>query len=197
MIAQPIANLMRELKRLPGIGEKTALRLALHILSSPGDQARGLARALTEAVEKIRPCSVCFQHTETDPCEICRSGRRDHSLVCVVEDQASLMAIENTGNFFGVYHVLGGRLSPINGIGPDDLKIAGLVARASGETVKEVVLATSPNVDGEATALYIKRALEPTGARVTRIARGVPMGGDLEFIDSMTLGRAMEGRSPF
>lgn len=197
MIAQPIANLMRELKRLPGIGEKTALRLALHILASPGDLPKGLARALNDAVEKIRPCSVCFQYTETDPCEICGSAKRDRTLVCVVEDQASLMAIENTRNFFGVYHVLQGRLSPLNGIGPDDLRMAELLGRVSNGGIKEVLLATSPNVDGEATALYVKRLLEPSGVGVTRIARGVPMGGDIEFIDSMTLGRAIEGRAPF
>lgn len=197
MIAEPIANLMREFKRLPGVGEKTALRLALHVLGSPREHALGLAKALKDAVEKIRPCSVCFQYTERDPCEICLSAKRDASLVCVVEDQASLMAVENTHNYKGVYHVLGGRLSPLNGIGPGDLRFEELLRRALGGALKEAVIATSPNVDGEATALYIKRLMEPTGVKVTRIARAVPMGGDIEFADSLTLGRAIEGRSTF
>lgn len=195
MIAEPILNLVRELKRLPGIGEKTAMRLALHILRAPEGNARGLAEALVTVKERIRPCSACHQFTENDPCDICSSTKRDSGLVCVVEDQPSLMAVENSRSFFGVYFVLGGRLSPLDGVGPKDLYIDQLAARVAAGGVREVVLATSPNVDGEATAIFIKKALEPYDVKVTRIARGIPIGGDLEFADALTLGRALEGRS--
>lgn len=197
MIAEPILNLVRELKRLPGIGEKTATRLALHILRAPESNARGLAAALVAVKERIRPCSVCFQFTELDPCEICASQKRDQGVICIVEDQPSLMAVENSHSFFGVYFVLGGRLSPLDGVGPGDLRIDVLAKRVAAGNVREVVLATSPNVDGEATAIFIKNALQPYGVRITRIARGIPMGGDLEFTDALTLGRALEGRSPY
>lgn len=197
MIAEPIINLVREFKKLPGIGEKTAMRLALHVLRAPTENARALAEALTSVKERIKPCSVCRQFTEYDPCGICSSAKRDSSVICVVEDQPSLMAVENSRSFFGRYFVLGGRLSPLDGIGPEDLRIGELVARVGAGQVREVVLATSPNVDGEATAIYIKKALEPFAVRVTRIARGIPVGSDLEFTDALTLGRALEGRSPF
>ncbi len=197
MIAMPIRKLIREFKKLPGVGEKTATRLALHVMSSSEENARSLAHALVEVKEKIRPCRICNQMTEAEVCEICSSARRDRSVICVVEDQVSLVSIENSGNYFGQYHVLGGRLSPMDGIGPDELKIAGLKERILSGNVREVILATNPNVDGEATALYIKRTLDDTGITVTRIARGVPMGGDIEYSDSLTLGRALDGRSSY
>jgi len=197
MIAEPIQNLVREFKRLPGIGEKTALRLALHVLGAPLPHAEGLACALVEVKKLIHPCSVCFQFTQNDPCGICSSGKRDQGLICVVEDQASLMAVENSRSFQGTYHVLGGRLSPLDGIGPGELRISELLSRVKKGGVREVVLATTPNVDGEATALFIKSSLDSAGIKVTRIARGIPMGGDIEFADALTLGRALEGRSSF
>lgn len=197
MIAKPIADLVREFKRLPGIGEKTALRLALHVLRAPPENADALAKALSEVKRRIHPCSICFQFTEEDPCPVCASPRRDHGVICVVEDQASLMAVENSRSYTGVYHILGGRLSPLDGVGPGELRLRELTARASTGEVREVVIATSPNVDGEATAIFIKQALASTGVKVTRIARGIPMGGDLEFADALTLGRAFEGRGAF
>jgi recombination protein RecR len=197
MIAPPIRNLIREFQKLPGVGEKTAMRLALHVLRAPTEDAEDLARALVEVKRKIRPCSICFQLTESDPCPVCSSPRRDSKVICVVEDQASLLAMEKTRSFQGHYHVLGGHLSPMDGVGPEDLRIRELVERVRGGKVAEVVLATNPNVEGEATALYLKRALEPFGVRLTRIARGIPMGGDLEYADALTLGRAFEGRNTF
>jgi len=179
------------------MGEKTAVRFVLHVLRAPAEDAGALARALLEVKERIRPCSVCFQLTEADPCEICSSSRRDRRLVCVVEDQASLMAVERARSFFGKYHVLGGRLSPMEGVGPEDLHIRELLARVRGEGVEEVILATNPDVEGDATALFIKRALESLPVKVSRIARGVPMGGDLEYADALTLGRALEGRGAY
>jgi recombination protein RecR len=197
MFAPPIARLVRAFQRLPGVGEKTASRFALHVLQAPASEAEALAEALAEVRQRIRPCSRCFQLTEADPCELCTSPRRDQRLVCAVEDQASLMALEKTRAFAGVYHVLGGRLSPMDGVGPDELRIKELLARVEVQGVREVILATNPDVEGEATALYLKRALEPLGVRVTRIARGVPVGGDLEFADALTLGRALEGRGSY
>ncbi len=197
MITGPIKNLIREFRKLPGVGEKTAMRLAMHVLGAPRQNAKALADALIEVKEKIRPCSACFSMTEGDICEICASPRRNRALICVVEDQAGLMSVENSGTFFGLYHVLWGRLSPIDGIGPEDIKVGELVKRVAAGGVEEVILATNPSVDGEATALYIKKALSPQGVRVTRIARGIPVGGDLEYADALTLGRALEGRSPY
>ncbi|MEW6487508.1 MAG: recombination mediator RecR [Thermodesulfobacteriota bacterium] len=197
MFPPPIARLLRELQKLPGVGEKTAVRFALHVLRAPPENAAALARALTDVVEKIRPCSVCFQLTEADPCEVCTSPRRNRRLLCVVEDQASLMAVERTRSYFGQYHVLGGHLSPMEGVGPGDLHIRELLDRVREQGVEEVILATNPDVEGDATALYIKQALTPLGAKVTRIARGVPMGGDLEYADALTLGRALEGRGAY
>jgi recombination protein RecR len=197
MLPTPIARLIRELQRLPGVGEKTATRFALHILRRPPEEARSLARTLEEVTELIGPCSACFQLTDEDPCAICRSPRRNGRLLCVVEDQASLMALERSRVFQGRYHVLGGRLSPMDGIGPEHLHIRELVERVRREGVEEVVLATNPDAEGDATALYVKRCLEATPARVTRIARGVPMGGDLEYADALTLGRALEGRGQY
>ena len=197
MLAAPIARVVRELRKLPGVGEKTATRFVLHLLRAPREDVDALARAVGELRDRIRTCSVCFQLTEDDPCEVCRSPRRDHRSVCVVEDQAAVLAVERTRSYFGLYHVLGGHLSPMEGVGPEDLRVAELVERVRAGTVQEVILATNPDVEGEATALYLKRVLEPLGVRVSRIARGVPMGGDLEYADAVTLGRALETRSPF
>ncbi len=197
MFARPIARLIREFKKLPGVGEKTATRFALHVLRQPEEDVRSLTRALLEVKERVRPCSRCYQLTEEDPCEICRSPRRDHRILCVIEDQASLIAIEKARSYFGRYHVLGGCLSPMDGVGPDDLRARELGERVREEGVEEIILATNPDVEGEATALFLKRMLEPLGVKVSRIARGVPMGGDLEYADAVTLGRALEGRGPY
>jgi len=197
MFPPPIARLLRELQKFPGVGEKTAVRYVLHILRAPSEDALALAQALKDVKERIRPCSQCFQLTEADPCDICASPRRDRRVICVVEDQASLMALERTRSYFGQYHVLGGHLSPMDGVGPEDLRVRELLARVPAQGVEEVILATNPDVEGDATALFVKRALEPMGLKVTRIARGVPMGGDLEYADSLTLGRALEGRGVY
>ncbi len=197
MLAAPIQRALKELQKLPGVGEKTATRFVLHLLRAPRADVEALARALVEMRERVRPCSECFQLTENDPCAVCSSPRRERRVVCVVEDQASVMAIERTRTYFGLYHVLGGHLSPMEGVGPGDLRIRELVERIRRGGVEEVIVATNPHVEGEATALYLKRLLEPLGVRVTRIARGVPMGGDLEYTDAVTLGRALEGRSSF
>ncbi|GAB4270801.1 recombination mediator RecR [Deferrisoma sp.] len=195
MFAPPIERVLRELQKLPGVGEKTATRFVLHLLKAPKADVEALARALVDLRDKIRPCSVCFQVTDADPCAICSSPRRDRRVVCVVEDQAALLAIERTRSYFGLYHVLGGHLSPMEGVGPEDLRVRELVDRVRGGEVEEVIVATNPHVEGEATALYLKKLLDPLGVKVTRIARGVPLGGDLEYIDALTLGRALEGRS--
>lgn len=197
MFAPPIARLIREFQRLPGVGEKTASRFALHVLTASAAEAEALATALVEVKQKIRPCSSCFQLTEADPCELCRSPKRDRRVICVVEDQASLLAVEKARSYFGLYHVLGGHLSPMDGVGPENLRIRELIERVRTQGVEEVILATNPDVEGEATALYLKRTVEPLGVRVTRIARGVPVGGDLEFADALTLGRALEGRREY
>lgn len=197
MFPPPIDRLIKELKKLPGVGEKTAARFAFHILRSPPEYSRALAEAFIEVKERIRECPICFQLSESEPCEICSSNKRNSRLVCVVENQAGLMAMEKSRCFYGCYHVLGGHLSPIDGIGPEKLKARELVARVKQGGVDEVVLATNPNVEGEATAVYLKRQLSPLGVKITRIARGIPVGGDLEYSDSLTLSRAMEGRTDF
>ena len=194
MAADPIARLVAQLGKLPGIGEKTATRLAFHVLRSPESFARELAAALLDVKARIRLCSTCFNLTEDDPCALCRDARRDASLVCVVALPTDLLAIERTGGFRGRYHVLHGVLSPLDGIGPDDIRVRELVARVTGGALAEVIVATSPNVEGEATALYISRVLKPLGVRVTRIASGVPIGGELEFADGVTISRALDAR---
>jgi recombination protein RecR len=193
-MADPLSLLVRELARLPGIGEKTAARLAFHILRSPPAYAEELARAIVELKRKLRECSTCFQLTEADPCALCSDARRDGSLLCVVALPQDLMAIERTGSYRGRYHVLHGVLSPLDGVGPDDLRIRPLLARLAGGAVQEVVIATSPSVEGDATALYLAKLIKPLGPRVTRIASGVPIGSDLEYADGVTLNRALEGR---
>jgi recombination protein RecR len=192
--SDPISRLIRELAKLPGVGEKTASRLAFHVLRAPGEYARDLAAALVEVKEKIRLCSVCMNLTEQDPCALCSDARRDGALVCVVATPPDLYAIERTGGYRGRYHVLHGVLSPLEGVGPDDLRIKELLARLSGNDVKEVILATSPNVEGEATALYLAKVLRPLGVRATRIASGLAVGGELEYADGVTITRALEAR---
>jgi recombination protein RecR len=189
-----IDDLTSELARLPGIGRKTALRLTYHLLKQPPEQSRRLAEALQTLSEKVRPCSRCFNLTEEELCAICRDPRRDPALICVVEDAADIGAIERAGEFRGQYHVLGGRLSPLDGITPDDLTIRQLVDRVQQGDVREVILATNPSLEGEATALYVQRQLAPYGVAITRIARGLPVGGDLEYADGVTIAQALSAR---
>jgi len=193
-MADPIRRLVQELARLPGIGEKTATRLAFHLIRSNRQHVKDLAQALLDITEKIRLCSVCMTMTETDPCAMCADPRRDNEMICVVATPSDLMAIDRGGHFRGRYHVLHGLLSPLEGIGPDDLRIAELVRRV-GTGVKEVIIATSPSVDGEATAMYIARVLKPLGVQVSRIATGLPVGGELEYSDQATIARALAGRA--
>ena len=189
-----IDDLTSELARLPGIGRKTALRLTYHLLKQPPEQSRRLASALQTLSEKVRPCSRCFNLTEEELCAICRDPRRDAGLLCVVEDAADIGAIERAGEFRGQYHVLGGRLSPLDGITPDDLTIRQLVHRVEEGEVREVILATNPSLEGEATALYVQRQLATLPVSVTRIARGLPVGGDLEYADGVTIAQALSAR---
>jgi recombination protein RecR len=193
LAVDPIQRLILRLARLPGIGEKTATRLAFHVLRAPEAQARELAQAILEVREKIRLCSVCCTLTEDDPCAICSDARRDDAVICVVAQPTDLIAVERAGHFRGRYHVLHGVLSPLDGIGPDDLRIGELVRRLQAGA-REVIVATSPNVEGEATAMYLAKLIKPLGVRVTRIASGVPIGGELEYVDQVTLTRALEGR---
>src|SRR5690625_3442161 len=192
---QPIAKLIEELTHLPGIGPKTAQRLACHIISTRRVRAMSLAKTIVEAKEKLRYCSVCCNVTDTDPCRLCSNpGRRKPSLLCVVEEPRDVPALERTREFKGLYHVLHGAISPMDGIGPESLRIKELLQRLEDGVVKEIVLATNSNVEGEATATYLARLIKPMGIRVTRMAHGVPVGGDLEYIDEVTLSRALEGR---
>jgi recombination protein RecR len=202
MFASPIARLVQQLGKLPGIGEKTAARLAFHILRASPEDAAALAAAIAEVKQKIRFCSVCCDLTEADPCAVCRDARRDAGIVCVVAQPQDVVAIERTGGYRGRYHVLHGVLSPLDGIGPDDLRVTELVARCAvsadgpngDQAIREAILATSPSVEGEATAVYLAKLLRPLGVRATRIATGVPMGGELEYADQVTLARAIDGR---
>lgn len=189
-----ILNVIRHLSRLPGIGEKTAERLTLHILRAPRRDAEGLARSILNLKEKTRLCESCFSLSDTDICRICGNPARDRSLLCVVESVAGMVAIERSGAFYGLYHVLHGVLSPMDGVGPDDIRIRELVTRIQAGEVREVVLATNTNLEGEATAAYIADRLAGTGVKVSRIASGVPMGGDLTYVDQVTMKRAMDTR---
>jgi recombination protein RecR len=191
---EPVARLIEEFSRLPGIGPKTASRLTFFLLRSPAEQAESLAEALRQLRERITFCSICFNITEESPCPICRDEGRDRSLICVVEEPLDVLAIERTREYGGLYHVLHGAISPVDGIGPEDLKIRELITRLRAEPVKEVILATNPSLEGEATAMYLHRQLMPLGVRVTHLARGLPVGGDLEYADEITLARALEGR---
>lgn len=193
-VADPIARLVKELARLPGIGEKTAQRLAFHILEQGAEYADALAAAVSGVVREVRCCSICQTLTERDPCAICADPQRDARAICVVEGVPDLVAVERTHEFRGRYHVLHGVLSPLDGVGPSDLRIRELLVRLEREPVEEVVVATNPDVEGEATALYLVKLLKPLGIKVTRIAQGVPMGGDLEYADQVTLARALAGR---
>src|ERR1044071_9998950 len=196
-MADPIRRLVQELARLPGIGEKTATRLAFHLIRSNRQQIRDLAQALLDATDKIRLCSVCMNMTEDDPCAMCTDPRRDAETICVVATPSDLVAIDRGGHFRGRYHVLHGLLSPLEGIGPDDIRLAALVRRlgTASPTVREVIIATSPSVDGEATAMYIARTIKPLGIQVSRIATGLPVGGELEYSDQATIARALAGRA--
>ncbi len=189
-----MARLIQELARLPGIGEKTASRLAFHILRAERDYAQALADALLAVKDETRLCSVCFALTESDPCPLCLDPRRGAEIICVVEEPADLLAIERVREFRGRYHVLHGTLAPLDGIGPDDLKIQPLLVRLRDTPVREVIVATNPTAEGEATALYLAKLLKPLGVKVTRIAHGLPVGADIEYADVMTVGRALEGR---
>ncbi len=195
-IAQPISRLIQELTKLPGIGEKTASRLAMHLLRTSKEDAQGLAKAILEVKENIRFCSRCFNLTDEEPCRICQDPKRNQEVVCVVSNPEDLLALERSGGFRGLYHVLQGVLSPLEGIGPDDLRVEELLSRLKGGEIKEVIVATNPSVEGEATAQYLSHVVKPLGVRVTRIARGVPMGGDLQYIDEITLNKSLENRSP-
>jgi recombination protein RecR len=191
---EPLARLIEQFQRLPGIGAKTAQRLAFHVLKVPRDEAEALADALRDVKTHVGHCSVCHNITDRDPCPLCASRDRDQRLICVVEEPQNAMAIEKTRNFRGVYHVLMGALSPLHGVGPDDLKIKDLLVRVGDGRVDEVILATNPNVEGEATAIYLARLLKPLGVKVTRIAMGVPVGSDLEYTDEITMQKALDGR---
>jgi recombination protein RecR len=192
--ARPVERLITELSKLPSIGPKSAQRIAFHVVRSRPDDARSLAEALREVKERIRPCKRCFNLTESEECNICTDPRRDPSVICAVEDPYDIEPIERTGEYRGLYHVLGGALSPLDGIEPEDLRIAELVERVGKEETKEIVVATNPNTTGEATALFIAQELEGTSVRVTALASGLPVGGDLEYADEVTLGRAFAGR---
>jgi recombination protein RecR len=192
--AAPIERLITELKRLPGIGQKTAQRLAFHILRTPPEEAAALAAAIRDAKEKIRFCSVCNNITDADPCLYCSSATRNRKTICVIEEPHNILSVEKTRQFSGLYHVLGGALSPLQGVGPDQLKIKSLIERLKSGEVEEIILATSPTAEGEATAVYISKLVKPLGVRVTRIAMGIPVGSDLEYADEITMLKALEGR---
>ena len=192
-----IEKLIEEFSKFPGIGKKTAQRMAFFVLKQRKEEAESLAQAVLDVKEKVRYCSVCFNITEDDPCSICKDEKRDRSIICVVEEANDVAALEKTNQFRGLYHVLGGVLSPLDGVGPEDLKVKELLARLRDGTVKEVIIATNPSTEGEATAVYLSRLIKPLGVKVTRIARGLPAGGDLEYADQTTLANALEGRVEF
>ena len=194
MYAPPVQSLIDELGRLPGVGPKSAQRIAFHLLKLPDEDAFRLARSITEAKEKVSFCRRCFNVCEGEECGVCADARRDATVVCVVEEPRDVVAVEKTGEFRGRYHVLQGAISPLEGIGPDQIRVRELLTRLGTEEIAEVILCTNPNIEGEATAMYLARLLKPLGVRVTRIASGLPVGGDLEYADELTLGRALEGR---
>ena len=188
-----IEKLIEEFAKLPGIGHKTAQRLTLHVLNLPSDEVKEFAKALVEARETVKYCSICGNYTDSDPCSICSNPNRDKSVICVIEEAKDIMFIERVREYNGTYHVLHGTISPMAGKGPNDINLKGLISRINGE-IKEVIVATNPDVEGEATAMYISRILRPLGVKVTRIAHGIPVGGDLEYADEVTLSKALEGR---
>jgi recombination protein RecR len=192
--AEPVSQLIDRLKRLPGIGQKTAQRLAFFLLRSSQEDALALADAIRNAKEKIRSCTICYNITDTDPCLYCTSATRNRKTICVVEEPHNISAIEKTRQYNGLYHVLGGALSPLQGVGPDQLHLKSLIERLKGNTVEEIIIATNPTAEGEATAMYLSKLLKPLGVRVTRIGVGIPVGADLEYADEITMLKAMEGR---
>ena len=194
-IPEPVTRLIDAFSRLPGVGPKTASRLTYYLLRAPAEQSESLAKALMEMKQNTRYCSVCWNITESDPCPICSDSARDRSLVAVVEEPLDVLAVERTGGYNGLYHVLHGAISPVNGIGPEQLKVRELLRRIESGNVLEVIIATNPGLEGDATAMYIKQQLAPQGVKLTRLARGLPTGGDLEYVDAMTLIRALQGRS--
>jgi len=195
--AEPIANLIKEFSKLPGIGPKSAQRLVYYLLRNSNGEAKALAEAILELKEKIRLCSICFNITDRDPCVICQDKERDHSKICVVEEPSDIPPLERTGKYHGMYHVLHGAISPSQGIAPEQLRINELLLRLQDASVSEVILATNPNLEGETTALYLRRVLEPLGIHITRLARGLPFGGELEYADDVTLAQALESRREF
>jgi recombination protein RecR len=196
-VAEPIAGLIEELNKLPGIGPKSAKRLAYHLLRSPDEEAKALAEAILTLKEKIKLCSLCFNNTDCDPCRICQDKERDHSKICVVEKPSDILPLEQTGKYNGVYHVLHGTINPTQGVGPEELKIKELLTRLKDGSVTEVIVATNPNVESETMAMYLQRIITPLGTRVTRLARGLPFGAELEYADDLTLGQALENRREF
>ena len=196
-VAEPIARLIEELNKLPGIGPKSAQRLAYHLLRSPDEEAKALAEAILTLKEKIKLCSLCFNNTDCDPCRICQDKERDHSKICVVEKPSDILPLEQTRKYNGVYHVLHGTISPTQGVGPEELKIKELLVRLKDGPVTEVIVATNPNVESETMAMYLQRIIMPLGIHVTRLARGLPFGAELEYADDLTLGQALENRREF
>jgi recombination protein RecR len=192
--AAPLARLIDEFHKLPGIGPKSAQRLAYYLLRMPTVDAQALAAAILEVKERVTLCSICQNVTEVEPCRVCSDDRRDRTIICVVEEPLDILALERSRSYQGLYHVLHGAISPMEGIGPEDLKVTELLQRMRSDEVTEIILATNPNLEGEATAMYLTRLLKPLGVRVTRLARGLPVGGDLEYADDVTLARALEGR---
>lgn len=197
VVIEPLARAIEELNKLPGIGPKSAQRLAYHLLRSSDEEAQALAEAILALKEKIRLCSVCFNITDRDPCLICQDKERDHSKICVVERPSDILPLERTGKHRGVYHVLHGSISPAQGIGAEELKVKELLSRCQGGSVTEVIMATNPNVEGETTAMYLRRMIQPLGIRVSRLARGLPFGAELEYADDVTLGQALDHRQEF
>ena len=196
-VAEPIARLVEELNKLPGIGPKSARRLAYHLLCSPDEEVKALVEAILTLKEKIKLCSLCFNNTDCDPCRICQDKERDHSKICVVEKPSDILPLEQTGKYNGVYHVLHGTINPTQGVGPEALKIKELLTRLQDDLVTEVIVATNPNVESETMAMYLQRIITPLGVRVTRLARGLPFGAELEYADDLTLGQALENRREF
>jgi recombination protein RecR len=192
-----LEKLVEQFSKFPGIGKKTAQRMAFFVLKERKEEVEALAQAILDAKNKVGYCSICFNITEEDPCSICGDEKRDRSIICVVEEANDVVALEKTNQYKGLFHVLGGVLSPLDGVGPDDLKIKELLSRLKGGEIKEVIIATNPNTEGEATAIYLSRLIKPLGIKVTRIARGLPAGGDLEYADQITLANALEGRVEF
>lgn len=191
---ESVMRLIEEFHKLPGVGPKSAQRLTYYLLRMPAAEARALAESILDVKERVTFCGVCQNVTDSDPCGVCASDRRDRSVICVVEEPLDILAVERSGSYQGLYHVLHGAISPMDGVGPEDLKIQELLSRLNGADVSEVILATNPNLEGEATAMYLTRLLRPLGVRITRLARGLPAGGDLEYADDVTLTRALEGR---